>query len=87
MTLLEILPDEQAWQQKYGDADEDDVRRIPTRHWSFSALICHKLRGSLRLLVVVSTKRMRDNQFVPIADESDQRKDGCAADLRLDMIN
>jgi hypothetical protein len=24
ITLLEILPNEQAWQQKYGDADEDD---------------------------------------------------------------
>lgn len=54
------------------------LRRIPTRHWCFSALICHSLRGSLTLLGVVSTKRMRDNQFVPIADESDQRKGGCA---------
>ena len=29
MTLLEILPDEQAWQQKYGDADEDDDAPAP----------------------------------------------------------
>ena len=27
--LLEILPDEQAWQQKYGDADEDDDAPVP----------------------------------------------------------
>ena len=29
ITLLEILPDEQAWQQKYGDADEDDDAPAP----------------------------------------------------------
>jgi hypothetical protein len=29
ITLLEILPDEQAWQQKYGDADEEDDAPAP----------------------------------------------------------
>ena len=30
ITLLEILPDEQVWQQKYGDVDEDDDAPAPS---------------------------------------------------------
>jgi hypothetical protein len=31
ITLLEILPDDEAWQEKYGDADEDDDAPDPDR--------------------------------------------------------